>query len=65
MTEPASFSTYIGSLNIADYGFGGLDGRNDTKGQTGKQGIIAYKIGSGAWTQIYSIKDTLTSFTIS
>ena len=28
-------------------------------------GVQAYKIGSGAWTQIYSIKDTLTSFTIS
>ena len=27
--------------------------------------LNAYKIGSGAWTQFYSTKDTLTSFTIS
>jgi hypothetical protein len=66
MRDPASFSTYIGSLTLGDYGYGGIDGRSNTRGETGKQGIIAWRVGnSGSWTQIYSTKDALTSFTIS
>ena len=65
MTDPASFSTYIGSLTLGDYGYGGATGYNNSRGRTGKQGIIAYKIGSGSWTQIYSTQNALTSFTIS
>ena len=66
MRNPASFSSYIGSLSLSNYGYGGNTGYNDSKGETGKQGIIAWRIGnSGSWNQIYSTKDTLTSFTIS
>jgi hypothetical protein len=63
--NPASFSTYIGSLTLGDYGYGGATGYNNSRGRTGKQGIIAYKIGTGSWTQIYSTQNALTSFTIS
>jgi hypothetical protein len=64
MRDPASFSTYIGSLTLSDYGYGGIDGRNDTQGQQGKQGIIAYKIGTGSWQQL-TTTGTLTGLTIS
>jgi hypothetical protein len=64
MRNPASFSTYIGSLTLSDYGYGGIDGRNNSRGETGKQGIIAYKIGTGSWTQL-TTTDTLTSLSIS
>jgi len=65
MMNPASFSTYIGSLSLSDYGYGGATGYSNTRGRTGKQGIIAYRIGTGSWTQIYSTQNALTSFTIS
>jgi hypothetical protein len=64
MRLASSFSTYIGSLNTGDYGHGGIDGRNNSRGETGKQGIIAYKIGTGSWTQL-TTTDTLTGLTIS
>jgi hypothetical protein len=65
MREPASFSSYIGSLTLTDYGYGGNTGYNDTKGETGKQGIIAYKIGTGGSWQQLTTTDTLTSLSIS
>jgi hypothetical protein len=64
MRNPSSFSTYIGSLTLTDYGYGGNTGYNNSRGETGKQGIIAYKIGTGSWTQL-TTTDTLTSLTIS
>ena len=64
MRDPSSFSTYIGSLTLTDYGYGGIDGRSNTRGQQGKQGIIAYKVGGGSWTQL-TTTGTLTTLSIS
>jgi hypothetical protein len=63
MREPASFSTYIGGLTLSNYGFGGIDGRSNTQGQQGKQGIIAYRINGGSWVQL-TTTNTLTALTI-
>ena len=55
----------LGSINQGAVGYGGVDGLNDTQGDSGGPGLIMYKVGSGSWQQIQAGSNAIGSFTIS